>query len=133
MAFNISRTISAYCGISLRALGVVVAALAATQIPALVAVLATKTAGMTAASIAAGIMATAMRGLAAAVVFLGGPLGLVLGITGGLTAAMVLFRDTTDTVAPIMDSARDAIDRINSVSCDFVESQSRCPQQPEKL
>jgi hypothetical protein len=109
---------------ALRALGVVVAALAATQIPALVAVLAAKTAGMTAASIAAGVMATAMRGLAAAVVFLGGPLGLVLGITGGLTAAMVLFRDTTDTVAPIMDSARDAVNQLNAA---LATSESQLP------
>jgi TP901 family phage tail tape measure protein len=98
-----------------RAVGVTIAALAATQIPALVTALAAKTAGMTAASIAAGVLSGALRVLAGAVALAGGPLGLVLGILGGLTAAMVLFRDTSDTVAPIMDSAKDAIDRINSV------------------
>ena len=50
-----------------------------------------------------------------AVIALGGPLGILYGILGGAAAAMILFRDTTDTATPIMDSARDAVDRINAV------------------
>ena len=99
----------------LRALSAVVVGLAATQIPGLVTALAAKTAGMGAASIAAGVLSGAMRALGAAVALAGGPFGLLLGILGGAAAAMVLFRDNTDTASPIMDSAREATEKLNAV------------------
>jgi hypothetical protein len=104
-----------FVGNSLETMGVIAVGLAATQIPALVGVLATKAAALLSAATAAGIMSGAMSTLGAAVAFAGGPLGLLLGILGGATAAFILFRDTSDTVAPIMDSATDAVDRINAV------------------
>jgi hypothetical protein len=63
-----------------------------------------------------------MRGLGAAVALAGGPFGLLLGILGGTVAAMVLFRDTTETAAPIMDEAADAMGRINEVLATSSES-----------
>lgn len=98
-----------------RVAGAVIVGLASTQIPALIAALATKTAGMSAAAIAAGVLSGAMRALGVAVAIAGGPLGLLLGILGAAGAAMLLFRDNTNTSIPIMDSARDAVDRINAV------------------
>jgi TP901 family phage tail tape measure protein len=113
----------------LRVVTTLTVAYAATHIPALVAAITAKVGALTlanaqlvimnaqfiAGAIAARGMMVATRGLAAAMAFLGGPLGLVLGIMGGLTAAAVLFRDTTETMSPIIDDAKDAIDRINSV------------------
>ena len=111
----------------------------ATHIPALLAAIVAKTSALTlanaqlvimnaqlvAGAIAARTMTVAARGLGAAMAFVGGPLGLVLGILGGLTAAAILFRDTTETMTPIIDDAKDAIDRINSVLA--VSSESALP------
>lgn len=99
----------------LRIVGAIVVGLASTQIPALLTALAAKTAGLSAAAIAAGALSGALRVLGAAVAFAGGPLGLLLGILGGAAAAMLLLRDNTATTTPIMDDAKDAVDRINSV------------------
>jgi hypothetical protein len=102
--------------------GAVVVGLAFTQIPALVLSLATATGGMTAATTGAGLLAGAMRLLGGAVALAGGPLGLLLGIAGGAAAAMLLLRDNTATAAPIMDEAKDAVDRINAVLATSSES-----------
>ena len=107
---------------NLDTLGVIAVGLASTQIPALVIALASKGAALIATASAAGILSGAMGVLGSAVAIAGGPLGLFLGIAGGLTAAMILFRDTTDTVPPIMDSATDAVNRINEVLATSSES-----------
>jgi TP901 family phage tail tape measure protein len=104
-----------YLGENLAAAGVVIIALAATQIPALTVALYAKVTAMAAAATGAGILTGAMRALGAAVALAGGPFGLLLGILGGAAAAMVLFRDNTATAAPIMDEAKSAVDRINAV------------------
>jgi hypothetical protein len=121
---------------ALSAVAVVVVTLAATQIPALVAALTTKliavraaTAGLTlmhvqmyAGAAASAVMTTAMRTLGVAVAFAGGPFGLLLAILGGVTAAAILFRDTTNTVAPIVNQANEAVDGINKVLATSSES-----------
>jgi TP901 family phage tail tape measure protein len=103
-------------------LGAVAVGLAATQIPALVTALAAKTAGMSAAAIAAGVLSGAMRVLGTAVALAGGPLGLLLGILGGAAAAVLLFRDNTATAAPIMDQAKDATERLNAALANSSEA-----------
>jgi hypothetical protein len=104
-------------------------AYASTHIPALIAAMSAKVGALTLANaqllimqgrivasfIAMRTMSTVTYALGGAMAFLGGPLGLVLGILGGLTAAAILFRDTTETMSPIVDDAKDAIDRINGV------------------
>lgn len=113
----------------MRGAGAVAVALASTQIPAVTAALIAKTAALVGATSALSLMtiqmyagaaasvamSTAARGLAVALALVGGPLGLLLGITGGLAAAMVLFRDKTETVVPIVDEAARAVGEINRV------------------
>lgn len=96
-------------------LGVAAVSLAATQIPALIAALAAKTAGMGAAAIASAALTGALRVLGAAVAMAGGPWGILAAMVAGAATYFVLFRDTTSASTPIMDEAAAAIERINSV------------------
>jgi TP901 family phage tail tape measure protein len=111
-------------------------ALAATQIPALVAALTTKliavravTAGLTlmhvqmyAGVAASAILTGSMRTLGVAVALAGGPFGLFLALLAGGVTAAALFRDTTNTVAPIVNQANEAVDGINKVLATSSES-----------
>ena len=99
----------------LQTLGVILAGLASAQIPALVGALAAKTAGMGAAAIAAGALSAAAGVLRGALVLLGGPIGLVFAGLGSAAAWMLLFQDSTETAAPIIDSANDALERLAGV------------------
>jgi hypothetical protein len=98
----------------LRGLGVVIASMAATQIPRLIAALATKTAGMTAASIAAGVLTRSMNVLGAAMALAGGPIGIVVGLLGGAAAYLLLFRDRADDLPPTLEDVTRAQDALNA-------------------
>lgn len=95
--------------------GAVLVGIVATQVPGMIVGLSSMVAGMSAATIATGILAGAMRGLGIAVAIAGGPIGILVGLLGGAAAYMLLFRDTTETAAPIMDQAAEAVGRINGV------------------
>jgi hypothetical protein len=109
-----SQALSGNLQAAISGFGVVVVTLAATQIPAAVAALAAMTYGITAAGAAAGIAAGAMRFLGAAVALAGGPFGILAAIIAGAVSYMILFRDTTATVAPIMQEANSAVEAINN-------------------
>lgn len=81
---------------SFKALIVVIAAMAASRIPLLVASVVSLVAQFTAAVSVTGALSAAMGVLRAAMLFLGGPLGLVLALLGGAAAAALLFRDNAD-------------------------------------
>lgn len=85
---------------NLDVIGVGVLALAATQLPALVLSLRAATAGLTliqaqfiAGAVAARGMAVAAGAARAAIALLGGPLGIVLGLTTAAAGAFLIFRD----------------------------------------
>jgi hypothetical protein len=98
---------------SMQALGVVVVALAATQIPAMASGIVTLIRGMSAASVASGVLTTALGVLRGAVALAGGPWGILAALVAGVASYVVLFRDTTETVAPIVKEADSAIASLN--------------------
>jgi Ca2+-binding EF-hand superfamily protein len=100
---------------TIKGLGVIVATVAASMIPALTAAVIAKTTALIAATTATGALAAAMGVLRAATLALGGPWAILAGLLGGAAAAMALFGEATDVANPIMDDAKKAIDGINAV------------------
>ena len=91
-------------GDRLRELGVVMVALAGTQIPAAVAAIANLTRGLTLATAATRTFTAALGAARAAIAILGGPVGVFLGLLSGAAAAALLMRDnTTETDSAIQD------------------------------
>jgi len=91
-------------GDRLRELGVVMVALAGTQIPAAVAAIANLTRGLTLATAATRTFTAALGAARAAIAVLGGPVGVFLGLLSGAAAAALLMRDNiTETEQAIED------------------------------
>lgn len=128
------------------AAGVAVAVYAGTRIPMLITALGASAgaivavrgqmslmiAQMYAGAGAAALLTGATRTLATAIAMAGGPMGVLLGVLGGATAAMILFRDTTDTTAPILGEAERAIDQI-SAALEFSSSTAMPEAQRQTL
>jgi len=87
------------------AIGIVLAGLASTQIPAIIAAIATMVGGMSLATTGATIMTGAVAGLRLALIALGGPIGIVFGLLGAAAAAFFAFRDNAGEAE---DAAYDA-------------------------
>jgi hypothetical protein len=103
-----------------RTFGVVLSALAATQIPGLVTSLFAGVAAMGTAATAATTLTGIMRGLGLALTLAGGPWSIFAAVIGATLGYMVLFREeTTNTVGPI-DQAKSAIDSLNAAMAGFV-------------
>ncbi|MDD9726146.1 phage tail tape measure protein [Roseovarius sp. SK2] len=98
---------------NLEVFGIAVASLAATRLPALVLSLRAATAGLTlmqaqfiAGAVAARGMAAAAAVARGAIAFLGGPIGVVLGLTTAAAAAFITYRDNVETTEqPQYDAA----------------------------
>lgn len=89
-------TVATLVGDNLDVLGVAMAFLAATQIPAMVAGLVTMVGTMTTAATVAGTLTGALTVLRTAAAFLGGPIGILAGLAGAAGAAFLLMRDDAD-------------------------------------
>lgn len=94
--------------------GVVVTALAFTQVPALTASMYTFVAGGGAATLALGTFTTAVNIARAATIALGGPLGLVWGLIGAGAAAWLVFGDNATEAEVGMDAAKRGSEALNA-------------------
>lgn len=101
---------------------VVVVALTATQIPALVAILARLPAVFIAAGGAAGILNAALGIAAGLITALGGPISILLGIIAGTAAAVFLFRDRIKELVGPTDDVKNAQNALNQAMAVFHES-----------
>jgi hypothetical protein len=95
------------------ALGVVLAGLAATQIPAAIIAIGAMTTGMTAAGIATGVFTKAVTLARLGLIALGGPIGIVFGLIGAAAAAFVAFGNDTSTTAQATKDAEEAQNDLN--------------------
>lgn len=103
-------------------LGVGLAFLAATQIPALVGWFGLLTAGMTTTTIATGALTAGIGYLKAALVFLGGPLGILAGLAAAAGAAFLLFRDDAGEAEAAMYDAKAGSEALNIALNEFTTS-----------
>lgn len=110
------------------ALGVALAGIIATQIPALIVGLSLATAGMTAAGIATAVFTTAANAARIAMIALGGPIGIIFGLLGSAAAAWVLFGEKTDTSKTSTEEARIALSLLNEVLDGFSQIESPAAQ-----
>lgn len=94
--------------------GVVVTALAFTQVPALTTSMYTFVVGGGAATLALGTFTTAANIARAATIALGGPLGLVWGLIGAGAAAWLVFGDNAATADGAMQEAEKATAALNA-------------------
>lgn len=88
--------------------------LAGTALPSLVAALTAKTAGMTAASLATGVLSAALRGLRVALMLVGGPWGLLAGLITAAAGAMLIFGRNTDTMTASANDAQKAAETLGT-------------------
>lgn len=97
---------------ALTAVGLAAVALASTQLPALTLALYAKVTAVGAATAALTVYGAAMRGLAAVVATLGGPMGILLGLLVAAGGAAYFFRDRlfgTDDALADVKAAQEAL------------------------
>ena len=88
--------VSIMVGQNLDVVVIAISALAATQIPAAIAGFVALTAGMSASAVATGVFTTALTVARAALIALGGPIGLIYGILGASAAAWLVWSNGAD-------------------------------------
>lgn len=98
----------------IQTLGVALIGLAATQIPAIVAGLVAMVVQLTASITVTGLLTGATTLLRGALIALGGPLGLVYGLTGAAAAYFLIFRDNAGEAETATYSAADGTKALNA-------------------
>jgi hypothetical protein len=110
------------------ALGVLVVSFAATKIPILVTSIVGLSTGVTAASFAVGVLTKAMAGLRIAIAFLGGPLGIALGLLAAGATSWVLWGNKALIGRSAAEEARIAIALLNETLDSFSQVESPAAQ-----
>jgi hypothetical protein len=113
---------------NVKTLGVVIAAIVATQIPAAVAAFIAYTAGVGAAGLATGALTAAVTLARAALIALGGPIGIISGLLGAVAAAYILFNDNVDTGTEASTRAQEAMGLLNETIDTFSQIESPAAQ-----
>lgn len=109
---------------SARALGVVLIAMAATQIPALSAALVAAASGFSVATAGANALTAAMGILRGAVALAGGPWGILAAAIAAGVGYMVLFRDETEKTKDPINQVESAVKELNAAMGGFIGSSS---------
>jgi TP901 family phage tail tape measure protein len=104
---------------ALQGMGVIVAALASSQIPALILGLRGLVAGMTTATATAGLLTSAFTALRLITIALGGPIGVLWALIGGAAAAWIVFRDNAAEVQPTLAAVEESQNNLNIAMGNF--------------
>ncbi len=113
-----------FLGDNSETLGVIMLALAATQIPAAIGALVTYTAGVSAAGVATGVLTGLVGTLRVAMALAGGPIGLAVGAVTLLVGAIALMKKPTGEMKSAIELAEDAQADLNAQMAHFVNNVS---------